>query len=319
MAAARRIIIGLDFGATGTAISVGMPNQDPRIYKAWPRGGNEVKVPSRIAYPDGTFTNCLWGFGVKTETDSCSWMKMLLDENTRQEDFNYEHLNRLSNMGSFHLPQGKQTEEVVADFLRKIYEQLPSILGLVAGANLPPLDIVLPIPAIWTAEAKASMEEVAKTAGFGDLNQHRLQVVTEPEAAAYNVLHQDPGYFVVGDGVLVCDCGGGTVDIATFLITEVRTTHRTHFDHILVDFSALTMAYFPQVAGALGRMFHIVRYKIVVTFAAEGDTLEFTELAPDIPEAAHPTMITLGSLKHRMKDLPDRRNNDFVRSQRRGP
>ena len=57
--------------------------------------------------------------------------------------------------------------------------------------------------------------------GQGD----RLQIISEPEAAATYALDAlDPHDLKVGDTFVLCDAGGGTVDLISYTVSELRPT-----------------------------------------------------------------------------------------------
>ncbi|KAL2861098.1 uncharacterized protein BJX67DRAFT_367238 [Aspergillus lucknowensis] len=80
---ADRIIVGLDYGTTGTAVAFSKPNRRgykvPRIYKAWTSRGGCCKVPSVIAYEEENNFPRAWGFKVPADSVDCAWTKLLLD------------------------------------------------------------------------------------------------------------------------------------------------------------------------------------------------------------------------------------------------
>ena len=50
-----------------------------------------------------------------------------------------------------------------------------------------------------------------------------LQIISEPEAAAIYALHaMDPHSIKVGDTFVLCDAGGGTVDLISYTVTELK-------------------------------------------------------------------------------------------------
>ena len=55
--------------------------------------------------------------------------------------------------------------------------------------------------------------------GRGD----KLQIISEPEAAATYALDAlDPHHLKVDDTFVVCDAGGGTVDLISYTVSELR-------------------------------------------------------------------------------------------------
>ncbi|GKZ29954.1 hypothetical protein AbraIFM66950_007292 [Aspergillus brasiliensis] len=65
----------------------------------------------------------------------------------------------------------------------------------------------------------------AEKAGFGEAS--KVRIVSEPEAAAIHSLRaSSPHGLEVGDTIVLCDAGGGTVDLITFTIIELSPNMR---------------------------------------------------------------------------------------------
>ena len=103
-----------------------------------------------------------------------------------------------SNLGIFNLPEGKSVVEVVAEFLRGVYQHTCTELQRVVGSTefaTTPIEFWFTVPAIWTEKATAATVQAARLAGFGTQTnrpQDELFIVTEPEAAAMAVLTANP-------------------------------------------------------------------------------------------------------------------------------
>ncbi|KAF8243917.1 hypothetical protein K440DRAFT_611241 [Wilcoxina mikolae CBS 423.85] len=79
-------------------------------------------------------------------------------------------------------------------------------------------EYVLTVPAIWSDAAKSLMVQAAQDAGFGT---HRVDfsLISEPEAAASHTLKAiQPNNLNCGDTFIICDAGGGTVDLISYKI-----------------------------------------------------------------------------------------------------
>jgi molecular chaperone DnaK (HSP70) len=170
-----------------------------------------------------------------------SWTKLLLDRGTPLTQFD-DALEEVAGMGIFKQPPGKSAIQVVADYLSKVYNHiLQAIAKQITEATLQitPLEFWFTVPAIWSDEAKHATLQAAHIAGFGTRPgnvEDKINLITEPEAAAIAALRKtttdgmgpsvkvsSPFKILVfsnisltltmqaGDGVLVCDCGGGTV------------------------------------------------------------------------------------------------------------
>jgi hypothetical protein len=89
---------------------------------------------------------------------------------------------------------------------------------------------IVTVPAIWSDEAKHFMREAAVSAGIvggaSGLPMERLLLCLEPEGAIIaSMVDVSPDVrqrLVVGSGLMVLDCGGGTVDVTVSEVTGVE-------------------------------------------------------------------------------------------------
>jgi hypothetical protein len=166
-----------------------------------------------------------------------SWTKLLLDQNSPLTRYDDAALEGASRSGILKLPEGKSAVEVVSDYLSDVYQHiLTAIAKQITDETLAitPLEFWFTVPAIWSDQAQSAMRTAARTAGFGGRPGDNIFLISEPEAAAVAALRKyttnSMGGSVrvsirvlehdkiptnckmqPGDGVLVCDCGGGTV------------------------------------------------------------------------------------------------------------
>jgi hypothetical protein len=82
------------------------------------------------------------------------------------------------------------------------------------------IDWMITVPAIWSSDAKNATKECAIAAGMG--SEHKLLMTTEPEAAANHSLDLLRPYLSVGEEIMILDAGGGTVDLITYLVTQLE-------------------------------------------------------------------------------------------------
>ena len=74
---------------------------------------------------------------------------------------------------------------------------------------------------MWTDGAQANTRACAKKAGMGQ--GEALQIVSEPEAAATYVLKaMEPHGIEAGDTFVLCDAGGGTVDLISYTVSSLK-------------------------------------------------------------------------------------------------
>lgn len=91
------------------------------------------------------------------------------------------------------------------------------------------IDLVITHPAEWSEAAKSRTFQAVWQAGFNSDNfptLGRITMVSEPEAAAlytFRIVRNDPSFRMrKGDSFVLCDAGGGTVDIISYQITQMR-------------------------------------------------------------------------------------------------
>lgn len=210
--------------------------EDIHIIQKWPgtarTGDHQWKTPSRIAYQseNPNLTSNAWGFGVTPKMKSYSWTKLRLDDDSATfggDTFSLEEMKETEGKGLLKLPAGKSASDVVADYLKEVRKHVVTHLEQTLGpeiVQITPKELWLTVPAVWSDKAKDSTERAARTA-FGDLVDERIYLVAEPEAAAVATLTQltskgTLNLLMPGDGVLICDCGGGTVDLTPYILTS---------------------------------------------------------------------------------------------------
>ena len=77
------------------------------------------------------------------------------------------------------------------------------------------------VPAVWSDMARATTRACAESAGMGE--GATLHMISEPESAAIFALNAlDPHGIKIGDTFMLCDAGGGTVDLITFKVSSLK-------------------------------------------------------------------------------------------------
>ncbi|KAK4146476.1 uncharacterized protein C8A04DRAFT_25700 [Dichotomopilus funicola] len=224
-----RLIVGVDFGTTFSgvaAVYTGTPD-DIEIIKTWP-GGNGItsdKVPTEISYdlpanaPAGTALTVKWGFQFKPEESRLRCMKLFLDR-SQKLPFYVSPLETAAQLKRYH----KTVVDAVSDYLTQIYKHTMDTLQRRYGESFmasTKVDFVLTCPAVWSDAAKNTTLQAAERAGMGA--QSQIQMISEPEAAAvYTLKAIQPNNLKVGDNFIVCDGGGGTVDLIAYKIVSLK-------------------------------------------------------------------------------------------------
>ncbi|KAL7268892.1 hypothetical protein RUND412_008466 [Rhizina undulata] len=116
---------------------------------------------------------------------------------------------------------GVSPVEAVTDYLQCLREYIVSVIE----ARFPPgvirrmrTEYVLTVPAVWSDTAKAFTKIAATNAGFGQFGAD-FNLVGEPEAAAAHALKViGTAGLKEGDTFVVCDAGGGSVDLVSYRI-----------------------------------------------------------------------------------------------------
>lgn len=119
-------------------------------------------------------------------------------------------------------PYHASPENLVTHYLRKLREHTVGILKTKLGSSFDTmkLEYVITVPAVWSDKAKATTLSCAEMAGPGEMS--KIRIISEPEAAAIHALQsKSPHGLKVGDTIVLCDAGGGTVDIITFSILQL--------------------------------------------------------------------------------------------------
>ncbi len=74
---------------------------------------------------------------------------------------------------------------------------------------------------MWSDLAQATTKACANAAGMGAGTA--LHIISEPEAAAlYALTALDPHGIKIGDTFMLCDAGGGTVDLITYKVAGLN-------------------------------------------------------------------------------------------------
>ncbi|GJJ71575.1 hypothetical protein EMPS_03925 [Entomortierella parvispora] len=115
--------------------------------------------------------------------------------------------------------------DAISDFLRALHEYVAGKIEQELGKRFTrdSFRYCLTVPAMWSDKAKDTMRQAAIRAGLVKTSDHmdRLMLVTEPEAAALYCERSCKEYDLKhGDRFLICDAGGGTVDLIVYDISE---------------------------------------------------------------------------------------------------
>ncbi|KAG4272985.1 hypothetical protein FPRO04_10065 [Fusarium proliferatum] len=218
-----RVIIALDFGTTysGAAYCFCNSNSKPDV---WPvvdwlglEGRTQPKVPTAILYDPQDSTKFKWGGQLTWRDDHVQGVKLLLDPKQARPSY---LPSSSAKREMRRLP--KDVVDVVADFMAAMYKHALEKIG----ARVPQdyLDLceksfVLSVPAVWSDKAKERTIQAAKKAGV-----YPVTLIKEPEAAALYTFMTQGRALSSGDCFVVCDAGGGTVDLISYEVISTEPT-----------------------------------------------------------------------------------------------
>ncbi|KAL8943815.1 MAG: hypothetical protein Q9216_000808 [Gyalolechia sp. 2 TL-2023] len=186
-------------------------------------GASSDKCPTEIQYSEQGFK---WGFQISDFGQRHQWFKLALDpsqsRNVSSLALQYPDLNAAPTA------YAQSPERLTTDYLTALRCHAEKILR----HKLPesalastPIEFIITVPAVWSDSAQASTRRCAEQAGMG--TGTNLHVISEPEAAAMYALDaMDPHNIQVGDTFVLCDAGGGTVDLISYKVSALKPVLR---------------------------------------------------------------------------------------------
>ncbi|KAF3798999.1 hypothetical protein GCG54_00010672 [Colletotrichum gloeosporioides] len=223
------LVIGIDFGTTFSGVAwstaADFARNEINLVTSWPGSEwQEAKAPTQLFYEDG---QVMWGYDIPLDADPVRWFKLLL---VKEEDLPKELRNSepLVHARKFVEETEKKPVELIADYLRALFEHTLYVIRKARGPSV--LDalrfhVVITVPAIWQDYARRDMEQAAEMAGVMDsrpAGQTKLTFAPEPEAAALSTLYELGRNLNKGDVFVICDAGGGTVDLISYEVTNSK-------------------------------------------------------------------------------------------------
>lgn len=122
-------------------------------------------------------------------------------------------------------------EDVISDYLKLLYQHILNFLGevdktniamrLLKGEKKVKTKYVMTVPAIWNTVTRQIIMNAAFQANIVK-KYDEIIVITELEAGALYCLNQMQELKNGNVTFIVCDAGGGTVDVGTFCLSPTR-------------------------------------------------------------------------------------------------
>ncbi|KAI0385404.1 hypothetical protein F5Y04DRAFT_292015 [Hypomontagnella monticulosa] len=231
------VITGIDMGTSGTAVAFATPKPDARgpvkVITKWGNVSKEDKVPTQVVYKKDYDKNSkdapiAWGFDDGTQSGGTDGQIQLLVGNWFKQKF---CPSQSSAAAGIQQSDGKlpDVDILYEHFLSKLYEHIENVIH---DTVLSPfgkawksasIEFLFSVPATWNSSAITKFNKLAGKAGFGSQPRHVVTTsLTEPQAVAAFEVNKGDIDFRNGDGVLVIDAGGGTVDLC---LVEIDRRH----------------------------------------------------------------------------------------------
>ncbi|RSL86598.1 hypothetical protein CEP51_002717 [Fusarium floridanum] len=214
------ILAQRDFSGVSWAFSE-QPNMIHEISK-WPAANPsdsiEIQVPTVYDIDSGK-----WGYQVTRDMEPVKWFKWLLlsDEDLAMEEISRsKQLREARNQLSNHPTQLTATH-LVGRYLEKLWDHTCAMVKTMMPIDDFPLRVAITIPANWPDYAQNAMREAAQLAGITTKRPiwaSTLDLVQESIAASLPIIQEHSLLAEVkpGECFVVCDAGGGTVDVISF-------------------------------------------------------------------------------------------------------
>ncbi|KAJ5931069.1 hypothetical protein N7466_006562 [Penicillium verhagenii] len=214
-----KLVIGMDFGTTFSGIAWALEGLEtqPTVIQEWPGKGNSTsqKTPTVISYQDGEVR---WGYQVNEYKPAVRGVKLLLDKGRQMTTYGpaLESEVIIQDLK-------KEPVDIAGDYMMMMVSHVKRVLdrrGIGSLMNTLNVKYVLTIPGVCSDKAKDLTMQAACLAG---IPQSDLSLLSEPEAAAvYAIKTIQPNAMAKDDCFIVCDAGGGTVDLITYKITQMN-------------------------------------------------------------------------------------------------
>jgi len=214
-----KVLIAVDFGTTFSALCWTLyeaPKEDILIQQ-WPGDyASHNKVPTTLLYkPTGAHQ---WGYQIRGSAPRHEWFKLGIDPEAAKTGLAEEYPSATA------LPQmeAAENEKLVVDYLTSLRKHAEKVIESSYGTRLfqkTSREYIITVPAVWSEKAQAATQAYAKKAGMG----HEAQIITEPEAAGiYALAHTPTMDLKINDTFILCDAGGGTVDLVSYTINKLK-------------------------------------------------------------------------------------------------
>ncbi|XMA20046.1 hypothetical protein WAI453_012837 [Rhynchosporium graminicola] len=223
-----RMVVAVDFGTTYTTVAYAnslYPNRT-KLLKNWGSGGDisQDKVPTVLRYDNGGTTGAYcWGYRAQQSAKDKrihEWFKLGLcsdfEERRARES---ELIKKYKSKTALPPVEGEVCMNLVVNFLSGVKDAVDKCFNSIdEDVARCPRDYIVTVPALWDHAEQEKTRQCAERAGMGSGAQ--LQIISEPEAACIFAI-QNKISMKVNETFVICDAGGGTVDLASYTIESL--------------------------------------------------------------------------------------------------
>ena len=209
----KKVVVAIDFGTSGTTYAFAFADKKENI-KVGKWEIIEEKNPTEIILDDCLEvikfgSECKDYLGDKSSSDDTFYyfknIKMALYDNQKEIT---------SDNGGTKQPLAFIISKILSKIKEHAFNAIKAINPLISESEI---DWKVTVPAIWNNESKDIMRKACEMAKIFNENKQSTFFALEPEAAAcdYVINHPDSKAIIQGNAYIVCDIGGGTIDIST--------------------------------------------------------------------------------------------------------
>ncbi|KAG9293840.1 hypothetical protein G9A89_019178 [Geosiphon pyriformis] len=219
-----RVVVAIDFGTTCSGRNAFLEvfnsfayshriNPDVMVHNSFP-GQIAPKTNTVLQYDSDWKVNA-WGFAALAKEPSRRERRPI--DHPPVELFKL-HLADMSEEKKPKMPIGLNFRTAITDFLSEMQKLIKETLEKRwPSVTFPQVRFVFTVPAEWAPGTKGILRDCILKANFlATKNATNLEFTSEPEAAAIFCMRVLKEHQLdVGASFMVCDCGGGTVDLTT--------------------------------------------------------------------------------------------------------
>ncbi|KAK0448967.1 uncharacterized protein EV420DRAFT_836050 [Desarmillaria tabescens] len=247
----RKLVIAMDLGTTfsGVSYSILDPGRVPEIkgvtrFPSQEHVGGDAKIPTIMYYDQDGSVKAVGAEALKQNVIEdaedegwlkCSLFKLRLRPPSTTSDVITEAIPPL--------PDGMDIVAVFADFYAYLFECTKTFIldthqnaASIWKSVEENIEFVLSHPNGWEGPQQSKMREAAIDAGLipdDDGGHSRVHFVTEGETSLHFCVNQGlESYIQDGEGVVIVDAGGGTVDISTYSSIQSPNADSFAFEEI---------------------------------------------------------------------------------------